>query len=193
MPNKKIRYEHTNDNIGADLASDSAKARAGIPSDDAKRTPNSVSKELAEKIRNKYFPKKETSVKRRVRVVKRADLEADSGETAGDRWVKTDHVDPIEETDCITDSLEIDNTGADRVEVLEDRTAEGQIQAVETGAPTGWVHMYLRKDEFEELIAKTGKVIDESALAQERILRDQEEIDQLKMETRAMLAQLRAA
>ena len=34
---------------------------------------NSVSKELAEKIRNKYFPKKETSVKRGVRVVKRAE------------------------------------------------------------------------------------------------------------------------
>ncbi len=33
---------------------------------------NSVSKELAEKIRNKYFPKKETAAKRTVRVVKRA-------------------------------------------------------------------------------------------------------------------------
>ena len=35
---------------------------------------NSVSKELAEKIRNKYFPKKETSAKRAVKVVKRAAL-----------------------------------------------------------------------------------------------------------------------
>jgi translation initiation factor IF-2 len=53
---------------------------------------NSVSKELAEKIRNKYFPKKETAVKRAVRVVKRAvqpasdapvdDLEAEIHETA---------------------------------------------------------------------------------------------------------------
>src|SRR6476646_9650216 len=34
---------------------------------------NSVSKELAEKIRSKYFPKKETAVKRGVRVVKRAE------------------------------------------------------------------------------------------------------------------------
>jgi translation initiation factor IF-2 len=33
---------------------------------------NSVSKELAEKIRNKYFPKKETAIKRAVKVVKRA-------------------------------------------------------------------------------------------------------------------------
>ncbi len=33
---------------------------------------NSVSKELAEKIRNKYFPKKETAIKRSVKVVKRA-------------------------------------------------------------------------------------------------------------------------
>jgi translation initiation factor IF-2 len=37
---------------------------------------NSVSKELAEKIRNKYFPKKETAVKRAVKVVKRATLPA---------------------------------------------------------------------------------------------------------------------
>src|SRR5689334_15563711 len=35
---------------------------------------NSVSKELAEKIRNKYFPKKETAIKRTVKVVKRAAL-----------------------------------------------------------------------------------------------------------------------
>src|SRR5829696_7896072 len=35
---------------------------------------NSVSKELAEKIRNKYFPKKEMAVKRVVKVVKRAVL-----------------------------------------------------------------------------------------------------------------------
>lgn len=37
---------------------------------------NSVSKELAEKIRNKYFPKKETAVRRAVKVVKRAALPA---------------------------------------------------------------------------------------------------------------------
>src|SRR4026209_1941616 len=33
---------------------------------------NSVSKELAEKIRDKYFPKKDTAVKRTVKVVKKA-------------------------------------------------------------------------------------------------------------------------
>jgi translation initiation factor IF-2 len=38
---------------------------------------NSVSKELAEKIRNKYFPKKEAVVKRGVRVVKRAERAVD--------------------------------------------------------------------------------------------------------------------
>jgi len=37
---------------------------------------NSVSKELAEKIRNKYFPKKETAVKRAVKVVKKAAMPA---------------------------------------------------------------------------------------------------------------------
>src|SRR5213593_2492399 len=34
---------------------------------------NSISKELAEKIRNKYFPKKETAAKRAIKVVKRAE------------------------------------------------------------------------------------------------------------------------
>src|SRR5215216_5636927 len=42
---------------------------------------NSVSKELAEKIRNKYFPKKETAVKRVVKVVKRAVLPASEAPT----------------------------------------------------------------------------------------------------------------
>src|SRR6267142_1933724 len=37
---------------------------------------NSISKELAEKIRDKYFPKKETAVKRAVKVVKRASMPA---------------------------------------------------------------------------------------------------------------------
>jgi 5-methylcytosine-specific restriction enzyme B len=35
---------------------------------------NAVSKELAQKIRNKYFPKKETTVKRALKVIKRAAL-----------------------------------------------------------------------------------------------------------------------
>ena len=42
---------------------------------------NSVSKELAEKIRNKYFPKKEAAVKRTVRVVKRAARPAEEATT----------------------------------------------------------------------------------------------------------------
>src|SRR5436309_15948528 len=33
---------------------------------------NSISKELADKIRDKYFPKKDTAVKRGIRVVKKA-------------------------------------------------------------------------------------------------------------------------
>src|SRR4030095_13776872 len=43
---------------------------------------NSVSKELAEKIRNKYFPKKETAVKRAVKVVRRAVAPASEAATA---------------------------------------------------------------------------------------------------------------
>jgi len=45
---------------------------------------NSVSKELAEKIRNKYFPKKETAVKRAVKVVKRAALPTPEAPVAED-------------------------------------------------------------------------------------------------------------
>lgn len=41
--------------------------------------------------------------------------------------------------------------------------------------------------------AKTAEIIIESALAQERIAKAQEEIEQLKMETRALLKQLRVA
>jgi hypothetical protein len=40
---------------------------------------------------------------------------------------------------------------------------------------------------------KLAKIIIESALARERIAKDQEEIEQLKMETRAILTRLRAA
>ena len=42
---------------------------------------NSISKELADKIRNKYFPKKETAVKRTIKVVKRAVHPTDAEET----------------------------------------------------------------------------------------------------------------
>jgi translation initiation factor IF-2 len=54
---------------------------------------NSVSKELAEKIRNKYFPKKETAVKRVVKVVKRAVLPA-SEEGAADGEPEVHELEP---------------------------------------------------------------------------------------------------
>lgn len=47
--------------------------------------------------------------------------------------------------------------------------------------------------EFERLTVKTAEVLAEAALAEQRIGKDQEEIEQLKTETRALLAQLRAA
>jgi predicted type IV restriction endonuclease len=49
------------------------------------------------------------------------------------------------------------------------------------------------QSELELLSAKIEEVIAEAALAQERIMKDQEEIEQLKMETRTMLSRLRAA
>jgi hypothetical protein len=55
------------------------------------------------------------------------------------------------------------------------------------------VVLSIPRKEFERLSAKTNEVLTEAALAQERIGKDQQEIEQLKMETRAMLGKLRAA
>lgn len=55
------------------------------------------------------------------------------------------------------------------------------------------VFLNLRKEEFERLNLKSTEVLNQTALAYERIAKDQEEIEQLKMETRAMLARLHAA
>ncbi len=41
--------------------------------------------------------------------------------------------------------------------------------------------------------ARTAEIVNELALAQERMAKAQEEIEQLKMETRALLKQLRVA
>lgn len=46
---------------------------------------------------------------------------------------------------------------------------------------------------MKQLSDKTTEILQVAALAQERIGKDQQEIEQLKMETRAMLARLRAA
>lgn len=51
----------------------------------------------------------------------------------------------------------------------------------------------LQNRAFELLRDKTKEVLAEAALAHERISKDQQEIEQLKTETRAMLTQLRAA
>src|SRR6478672_8727416 len=56
---------------------------------------NSVSKELAEKIRNKYFPKKETAVKRAVKVVKRATMPAEPTPAPDEPELEADEPEPI--------------------------------------------------------------------------------------------------
>lgn len=53
--------------------------------------------------------------------------------------------------------------------------------------------MTISAKEFEQLSDKTAEILQEAALAYERISKDQQEIEQLKTETRAMLAELRAA
>src|SRR5215213_592065 len=56
---------------------------------------NSVSKELAEKIRNKYFPKKEMAVRRTVKVVKRAVLPASEAPAVDGDHETYDEPEPI--------------------------------------------------------------------------------------------------
>jgi hypothetical protein len=53
--------------------------------------------------------------------------------------------------------------------------------------------LMMKRQEFDELSAKTTAVITAAALAQERIAKDQLEIDSLKSETRQLLKRLRAA
>ncbi len=53
--------------------------------------------------------------------------------------------------------------------------------------------MTISASEFEQLSDKTAEILQEASLAFERIGKDQDEIEQLKTETRAMLARLRAA
>jgi hypothetical protein len=55
------------------------------------------------------------------------------------------------------------------------------------------VVLTIPRKEFERLNIKTSEVLAEAALAQERMGKDQQEIEELKRETRAMLAALRAA
>ena len=49
------------------------------------------------------------------------------------------------------------------------------------------------REQFEQLSTKTREVLSQAALAQQRITKDQEEIDYLRKETRETLKRLRAA
>src|SRR6266576_150537 len=56
---------------------------------------NSISKELAEKIRNKYFPKKETAVRRGVKVVKKASRPIEETQTSEPEELGISEPEPI--------------------------------------------------------------------------------------------------
>jgi hypothetical protein len=58
---------------------------------------------------------------------------------------------------------------------------------------TDVVDVRLQTEELMQLSAKTAEILQEAALAHERITKDLEEIELLKTETRAMLTSLRAA
>lgn len=70
---------------------------------------------------------------------------------------------------------------------------EGRMGEVSGTVVGNVAHIRLEINEFEQLSAKTAEILQETALAHERIAKDQEEIEQLKMETRALLTRLRAA
>jgi hypothetical protein len=55
------------------------------------------------------------------------------------------------------------------------------------------VDISLESEELELLSAKMAEVLTQAALAHERIVKDQGEIELLKTETRALLTRLRAA
>ena len=74
-----------------------------------------------------------------------------------------------------------------------ERARASEIYVQGSPAPEDEVILSIPHREFERLTTKTNEVLAEAALAQERINKDQEEIEQLKTATRAMLARLRAA
>lgn len=61
------------------------------------------------------------------------------------------------------------------------------------GTPTGLVFDEIERIELEQLSAKVAEFLQEAALAFKRMAKNQEEIERLKAETRAMLETLRAA
>jgi hypothetical protein len=61
------------------------------------------------------------------------------------------------------------------------------------GTPTGLVFDEIERIELEQLRAKVAEFLQEAALAFKRMAKNQEEIERLKAETRAMLETLRAA
>lgn len=62
-----------------------------------------------------------------------------------------------------------------------------------SGPPGGSDTNEVEAKELEELSAKVAEFLHEAALAFKRMAKNQEEIEQLKAETRAMLKALRAA
>jgi hypothetical protein len=74
---------------------------------------------------------------------------------------------------------------------------EGHVEwrsgALGHATPEGFVNLTINRGEFDRLSTKTREILAEAALAQERIAKDQEEIDLLKAETRETLRRLRAA
>jgi hypothetical protein len=70
---------------------------------------------------------------------------------------------------------------------------EQRLGALDRTTPEGFINLTINQGEFDRLSIKTREILAEAALAQERIAKDQEEINLLKTETREMLRRLRAA
>lgn len=86
-------------------------------------------------------------------------------------------------------------TEAGYVDYLVASTARPGLltRAVNQMRRAGTINLTLSQEEFDALSVKSNEVLAEATLAQQRIAKDQDEIEQFKMETRAMLARLHAA
>ncbi len=66
-------------------------------------------------------------------------------------------------------------------------------QTIRSETDEAGVTLRLSNEEFERLSRKTSEILTQATLAHQRVIKDQEEIEQLKTETRETLRRLRAA
>jgi translation initiation factor IF-2 len=131
---------------------------------------NSVSKELAEKIRNKYFPKKETTVKRGVRVVKRADRAVEevpaveTAEAAPEETPEPEPAAPVAPPEVTTPQVAAEAKPAPAARVMRKLTPAARAEQPAT-VETAPVTIELPEEEIAASEATAPPASDEAAAA----------------------------